>query len=250
MASIAVQNFLRGRFANVKECAKSLGVVEHNALRGRFREILAQDLLAPFIPPTIEMVSGTIVAADNTSRQVRNEDDIVLFDTSKAPLLFRTTGRDSIIPSSGVVAHIEVKSKLTFEGLKGAVSAAKEINELSMKHAPLGLIFAYSSDIGTQHHLPDLLLAELKTLKYAPSSGQTTCPIQGVCIIGRGAWFLTGFDGTPGWYSVEAKDDRELLAFISIISNSTYASGLGLGTHVLDTSWLVGPNPATEREVS
>ena len=50
-------------------------------------------------------------------------------------------------------------------------------------------------------------------------------------------------NSAPGWYEVPAQKDRELLAFVSIISNSVFENGRGLGTHVLDLSWLVGPKP-------
>jgi hypothetical protein len=244
MASPAVIDFIRARLGNIKSCAASLTVVTHKGLRGRFREILAQDLLAPYLPPQIELLSGVIVGANNEQRDARSEDDIVLFDHSWAPLLLKTRGRDSIIPVTGIRAHIEVKSTLTLANLKSAVAAAVEINRLAVQQAPVGLIFAYESNIGTNHHLPDLLLAELKSIGYQPSHSQTPCPIQGVCILGRGSWFLTEVNGKSGWYKVDAIDDRELLAFVSIVSNLAFDNGRGLGTHVLDPSWLQGPNPS------
>jgi len=117
------------------------------------------------------------------------------------------------------------------------------IDRCAIGEAPAGLVFAYGSNIGGDHHIPDLLLDELKSIGYHPSSGQTTCPIQGVCILGRGSWFLTEFNGNSGWYEAKAEEDRELLAFVSIVSNYAFANRRGLGTHVLDTSWLVGPHP-------
>lgn len=243
MASHHVIEFVRARLSNLKACASTLDGVEHKNLRGRFREILAQDVLAPYLPPQIELLSGVIVGANDEERKARNEDDIVLFDHSWAPLLFKTRGRDSIIPVTGVRAHIEVKSNLTLADLKDAVAAAVEINQLAVGEAPVGLVFAYGSDIGNNHHIPDLLLSELTNIGYQPSLGQTPCPIQGVCIMGRGCWFLTSINDKPGWYEVKAEQDRELLTFVSIVSNSAYANKRGLGTHLLDTSWLQGPHP-------
>ena len=245
MASSAVIELLRARLGNLKACSATLSVVAHNGLRGRFREILAQDLLAPYLPPQIELLSGVIVGANNEQRRERNEDDIVLFDHSWAPLLLKTRGRDSLVPVTGVRAHIEVKSNLTLAGLKDAMAAAVEINQLAIGDSPAGLVFAYDSNIGENHHIPNLLLEELTRIDYQPSSGQTLCPIQGVCILGRGSWFLTDSKGKDksGWFEVKAEEDRELLAFVCIVSNYAFANGRGLGTHVLDPSWLVGPNP-------
>jgi len=112
-----------------------------------------------------------------------------------------------------------------------------------MGDAPAGLIFAYGSEIGREHHIPDLLMDALRLADYRPASGQATCPIQGVCVLGRGTWLLIQREAAAGWYEVRAEDDHELLAFISVISNYAFGNGMGLGTHVLDTAWLCGPNP-------
>src|SRR5438128_8401673 len=98
------------------------------------------------------------------------------------------------------------------------------------------------------HHIPTLLLDRARTIGYQPNQGQTPCPIQGVCILGRGSWFLTEnkkANKPAGWYEVKAEEDRELLAFLSIVSNYAYGNERGLGTHVLDVSWLLGPNPCS-----
>jgi hypothetical protein len=190
-----------------------------------------------------------MVGANGEERKTRNEDDIVLFDHTLAPLLFKTRGRDSIIPITGVRAHIEVKSNLSLTDLYDSLDAAVEINQISIGEAPIGLVFAYGSEIGNNHHIPDLLRGRLTDIGYQPSSGQTTCPIQGVCILGRGSWFLTNINDIDGWYEVKAEQDRELLAFVSLNSNSAYANNRRLGTHLLDTSWLQGPHPPCPRVV-
>src|SRR5205807_8582148 len=119
--------------------------------------------------------------------------------------------------------------------------AAAELTRISLFGAPIGLIFAFASDIGMDHHIPRLLLEQTAEIGYQPNQGQTPCPIQGVCILGRGSWFLTENNSVPGWYEVTAEQDRELLAFVSIVSNAMFGNKRGLGTHVLDCSWLIGP---------
>jgi hypothetical protein len=245
MVATPIVELVRARFHNIKETAKALTLaVEHDALRGRFREILVEDLIAPYLPPSIELLTGTIIGANGEKRAVRNEDDIVIFDHSWAPLLLKTRGRDAIIPVTGVRAQIEVKSRLTLDDVTNALKAAIELNRISLYTAPIGMLFAYDTDISKKTYIPELLLREIRALKYNPSSGQTTCPIQGVCIVGRGSWLLVSKKGYPdGWYEVDAENDNELLAFLSIVSNSMYNNKRGLGTHVLDTTWLKGPNP-------
>ncbi len=123
--------------------------------------------------------------------------------------------------------------------------AAVEISQAVGDPAPAGLLFAYGSDIGREHHIPDLLLRELQAAGYRSNKGQTPCTIQGGCILGRGSLFLTKVNRISGWYEVKAEDDREILAFLSIVSNSLLGNGRGIGTHVLDTAWLIGPNPVS-----
>ena len=108
MAAPAVIDLVRAHFANLKQYSNSLAVVHHDGVRGTLREILAESLLAPYLPPTVELLTGTILGADGQRRKARNEDDVVLFDHTWAPLLLRTRGRDAIIPISGVRAHIEL----------------------------------------------------------------------------------------------------------------------------------------------
>lgn len=237
----------------LRRSSKALAGLEHAPLKGRFREILIQELLAPYLPPHVDTLSGTIVGCNGEHREARNEDDVVLFDHTLAPLLHNTGGRDSIMPITGVRAHIEVKTTLTLSDVTGILAAAAELIRMvpdtppgkPRRTLPVGLVFAYDSNIAANLHIPDLLLDRLEAVGYRPSSEQTPCPIQGVCVMGRGSWFLTEKDGASGWYQVDANEDRELLAFVSIVSNSAYGNETGLGTHVLDTSWLTGPKPAS-----
>ena len=246
MAAPAVIDLVRARFANLKQYSNALAAVHHDGLRGKFREILAENLLAPYLPPTVELLTGTILGADGQERKARNEDDVVLFDQTWAPLLLRTRGRDAIIPITGVRAHIEVKSTLKLADIRPALAAAAELNRMAIETAPIGLLFAFTSEIGMDHHIPTLLLNQVNEIGYQPRQGHTPCPIQGICILGRGSWFLTEnkkVNSPPGWYEVKAEEDRELLAFVSIVSNAMFGNERGLGTHVLDPSWLVGPKP-------
>jgi len=110
VASPPVIDFVRARLANVKACSDALALVKHSGLRGRLREILLEDVVAPYLPPHFDLLSGVIVGANGEERKVRNEDDVVLFDRSRSPLLQKVRGRDSLIPVTGVRAHIEVKS--------------------------------------------------------------------------------------------------------------------------------------------
>ena len=249
MTAPVVIDLVRARIAGLKETSKALVGVEHRGLTGTFREISVESLLAPYLPPQMELLTGTIVGCNGEHREARYEDDFVLFDHAWAPLLHRQGGRNAIMPVTGVRAHIEVKTTLRLSDVTGILAAAAELIRMALDDAPVGLVFAYDSNIAAGRHIPKLLLDQLKAVDYRPRSGQTPCPIQGVCIMGRGSWFLTEKDGASGWYEVDADQDRELLAFLSIVSNFAYGNARGLGTHVLDTSWLRGPNPASPLRV-
>src|SRR4051794_16892733 len=133
MAAPMVIELVRARLANLKQHSAALAVVGHDALRGRFREILLEDLLAPYLPRDVELLTGTILGTDGQLRGIRNEDDVVMFDHNWAPLLLRTRGRDALIPITGVRAHMEVKSILQKTEIRDAVAAAAELIGMAIK---------------------------------------------------------------------------------------------------------------------
>src|SRR5438045_3131611 len=99
MASDTLIQAITPRLLGVIAQGQALAGLPHAGVKGRLREILVRDILAPFLPPQVSVVTGTIVASGIDQRIHRNQDDIVLFSHSLAPLLL--AGSECIIPLEG-----------------------------------------------------------------------------------------------------------------------------------------------------
>src|SRR5437870_4786424 len=82
----------------------ALGNLAHAHVMGSAREILLRNVIDPLLPPQTQTLTGSIINSNNTSRIARNQDDIVLFNTTRAPLLWSAPGC-ALIPIEGVVGQ-------------------------------------------------------------------------------------------------------------------------------------------------
>ncbi len=225
--------------------ATALGTLAHQGVKGTARELLLRQLLSPLLPPQVQAQTGTIIDWGPVKRSERNQDDVVLFNATMAPLLWDEPGC-AIMPIQGVVAHIEVKSTLTDAEVKAAVRAAGELVGMGQGTAPASLIFAYASDIsGEKTTELDRVLRAIDA-HWHPSPGQATSPVQCICVADIGCWLLAEHPTTKqaGWFFVEPQEEREVLAFVSVVSNYLFLrhhSVHGAGAYLLDMAWLQGP---------
>jgi len=84
--------------------------VAHKGLRGRFRELLVDALLAPWLPPYAGCGTGMIVDVLDRVRE-STQEDIVVFDRSLVPaVLAHPAALEGVFPVDGVLMRIEVKS--------------------------------------------------------------------------------------------------------------------------------------------
>lgn len=246
----AVLKALRPRFEGMIAQGQAISNLPHAGVKGRLRELLVRELIEPFVPPEATVVTGTIVAAGEQRRVHRNQDDVVLFSRSLAPLIFG--GAECIIPIEGVLAHIEVNSRLTGPDVIKAVSAAAEISRLpsGASVAPAGILFSFGSNSRKGASEVTRLTETLRKTGYAPSRGEATSPVQIICVASRGTWFLADLSSQArgcGWWFVPTSDCRHLFAFVSLISNTIYQRfGVpeGIGRYFLDLDWVEGPAPS------
>ena len=232
------------RLQSIVVQAKALASIPHPGIKGRLRELFIQEMIKPFLPPSVDVLTGTIVSLRG-EREHRTQDDLVLFSKEVAPLLMDL--EQAIIPIEGVLAHIEVKSLLTREDLRKAASAALELRNLGENSAiaSVAIIFAYDSDNTTGSDV-ERLLSVLTEIKFSAGPGQSSSPIQMLCVATRGIWLLTRHNNRDGWWFVPPEDSKHLLTFASVISNYVYKSrgaSSGIGKYFLDPNWLQGPQP-------
>jgi hypothetical protein len=149
-----IRSRLRADAAHLVARAKAEEFIVHKGLRGRFRELLVDAILAPWLPPYAACGTGMIVDIDDKVREATQED-IVIFDRSLVPAVFaHNSAMEGVFPFDGVLSRVEVKSILTRADLRRAVLASKEIYEMHFcgPHGgtaamPISAIFAFKSDL-------------------------------------------------------------------------------------------------------
>jgi hypothetical protein len=100
---IAIDSIEKARIS-----ANTSRAIDHRLLKGRYREIIVNDLLMPFLNPRFKMVTGKIIDQyGNQSDQI----DIIIYDELITPPILLNTF-EGIIPCHSVLATIEVKSLL------------------------------------------------------------------------------------------------------------------------------------------
>lgn len=98
-----------------------------NFLKGRDREFFIREAIRRYIPTKI-VVSNSVIFDYNNEES--KECDIVIYDESMPVLDYGTT---KYLFSTGVYAHIEVKSFLNSKGLDKSLSATESVKKWEEK---------------------------------------------------------------------------------------------------------------------
>lgn len=99
--------------------------VQHKGLIGQNRELFIQNFIKKSFPKKFVIGTGEIIdSSDKLSKQA----DIVIYDEFMPTFDY---GSSKHFLSSGVLAHIEVKSNLNSDKLKEALAVTKSIKELN-----------------------------------------------------------------------------------------------------------------------
>src|ERR1019366_1568850 len=126
-------NRLRNDAEHTLAQARNEAQLQHQGLKGRFRELLIDNLLASWLPPYVLCGTGMIIAAENPIRQ-NTQDDIIIYDKSLAPPILASTNHapEGVFLLNSVIARIEVKSTLTRSDIRTFVRSSKEIAALRL----------------------------------------------------------------------------------------------------------------------
>jgi hypothetical protein len=115
--------------------ANSSKAIDHRLFQGRYREIIVNDLLRPFLNPRYKLVTGKIIDQyGNQSKQI----DIIIYDEQITPPILLNTF-EGIIPCHSVLATIEVKSKLNATSLREAIENARSVKLLKYDYDKIPL---------------------------------------------------------------------------------------------------------------
>ena len=112
---------LRVRFDKVRDAIK------HNGLVGQEGEKIVATFLRERLPSSIGVTTGEVLDVEGgRSRQT----DVVLFDAMRTPMLFTGEGKDThVVPAEGVLAVIEVKTRLRSSDLEGCLANCRSVKQ-------------------------------------------------------------------------------------------------------------------------
>lgn len=227
-----IVNRVRAAAKHTLELSEIETSLPHKGLRGRFRELLIDNILVPWLPPYTQCGTGMIIAAENLFRE-STQDDIIIYDRSLVPPVLASSlhAPEGIFLYNSVLARVEVKSTLTRADIRAFVSSSLEIAKL--KHSvqagcdtpftsTFNFLFAFASDaIGEGE--PDYQLRRLiecmTELDCDPLSGIVSM----LCIPSSGFWKIGEVGGKRAWLRLSLNTPADNLAwFIGCISNTCY----------------------------
>ena len=223
---------LRSDAEHIITLAEHESRLQHSGLKGRFRELLIDNILIPWLPPYVSCGSGMIIAAENKKRE-STQDDIIIFDKALVPPIMASNhAPEGVFLFNSVLARVEVKSTLKREDVKDFVKSSLELAEMkfsvhpsceSSLDGPFNLLFAFASDAKGGAD-PDFevkrLLEVMAECGDSPLSGKVSM----LCIPGKGFWKLgIGSGGKRIWQRLDSTSASEHLAwFVGCVSNSCF----------------------------
>jgi hypothetical protein len=218
---------LRSDSRHVCDLAVHEGQVGHPGVKGRFRELLLNNLLMPWLPASVGCGTGVIV--DHRQQVIdAGQEDIILFDSLLAPpVLASPQSTHGVYLFDSVLCRIEVKSTLRKADLKSFVDTSSMIAKLELSAKPgvapavfgaLNMLMAFESEVAAGQELSNLC-EEMGKVGLGPTSGV----VSAMCIADRGFWLL-GKDGdAPRWKTLRVNDPGDPLSyFVGVISNSCF----------------------------
>jgi hypothetical protein len=231
-----MNTYLRDRLrcdcAHVLARAKSEESISHQGLKGRFRELLIDALLAPWLPPFVACGTGLVVDGSNSS-YMSGQEDIILYDRALSPpILASSTAPEGVFLSNSALARIEVKSRIDANAAKDFVRSSLDVAKLRVvTHrsevrftGTLNMLFAFSSDVPAS---PDKLDFELLRLVGALNSAGTdplSRIVSTVCVANRGFWKINLQDGKRMWARLRTDDPLDYIVwFVACVSSSCFA---------------------------
>jgi len=101
---------------------------EHNATKGASIEGAVRDFFAKHYPESIGVATGLVVdSKGNSSKQL----DVILYDKLRTPVLYTDSqGQNRLIPSEGVIAAVEVKTRLALGDIPTIAESARTLKSL------------------------------------------------------------------------------------------------------------------------
>jgi hypothetical protein len=205
--------------------------IKHPRDLGNAREaILGRFLETSGYLPKKYSVSNTSVRVTSTEDFASKEIDILIFDPQTSVILMQREDAYQVYPIESSYAAIQVKSKLTKDGLAKAfdnIASFKQLKKVGTRHTAnergFGIIFAYDSDLEWM----DLVTA-IKEL--GASSTRSTLPNM-IVILNKGHFFFR--DGKAAKFrnaEIEAIQDLQIMGHPDRQNHSLFSTYMVLMT--------------------
>lgn len=203
--------------------------LQHQGMKGRFRELLIDNILSPWLPPDVKCGTGMIIGGENFRRD-STQDDVILYDKSLCPPVLVSDGApEGIFLYNSVLARIEVKSTLNRSELNKFVRASIDISKFKVDVRPgcdalftgaLNMLFAYKSD---QKIEEDKELKRLVEVMKEENLDSLSGIVSMICVPGWG-FYKIGMGGqNKVWQKHNSNDALDHIAwFVGCVSNSCF----------------------------
>jgi hypothetical protein len=167
--------------------AKLAGLLGHGTMTGNAREFFVSRILRSVLPQTAHVGSGKVIdAAGNYSKQI----DIIVYD-SRVPFM-RTEGGGGLYFVEGVLACVEVKSRLTGKALAESLDNCLSVMNLCPRLTNFEDLNEFANYLKREQGLTEEEAVEMakgqvtpKTYIFAYTSGLSTPKISEVL----GCWY-------------------------------------------------------------
>jgi len=227
-----IVNRLRIDSAHILAMAENESLIQHPGLKGRLRELLIDNILAPWLPPYVSCGTGMIISAEDIQRQ-STQDDIIIYDSSLVPpVLASHHAPEGVFLFNSVISRVEVKSTLSREDIRKFIKASIEISNLKFTvqdgfrgnlMGPLNMLFAYKSDAigqGNQDYQLKRIIDVMNEEHIATESGI----VSAVCMPSFGLWKIARDDnGAIRWQRLNSNNPVDHLTwFIAVLSQTCY----------------------------
>lgn len=121
-----LRTWLDSMQARLAEDARRAGLMDHASSTGLAREFVIREVLGQLLPQRVWIGTGRVIAAGALpSKQI----DIVIFDAQYPAM--KIPGGSYLFPIEGVIATMEVKSRLTQESLRTALENCRSVMRLA-----------------------------------------------------------------------------------------------------------------------
>jgi len=225
-------NRLRADAKHVLELSEQQVVLQHQGIKGRFRELLINNLLAPWLPPYCGCGTGMIIQGKGNKHRNSTQDDIIVYDKFiTPPVLVSPQAPEGIYLYNSVLLRTEVKSKVNATSIKEFVASSKEMSQFKFQVqegcrkefvGAINTFVGFATDLTNDD--PDSELRRfIKAMEDAdvhPLSGT----ISVICIPGRGLWkLIMGNGNRKVWGKLTSSNSCDhLVGYVGVTSSTCF----------------------------